>query len=134
MGGGAEAAILFADVHPPSASNPKPVKAVLRVKAKILLSVRRALRHGERSAFSSFHFDNSQLAANPVGDELNVAALFGLFEHRRIGDREHHGHPWHVEVRQRTMLDRDLLRLGVDLLNGALGTFWDSFSSVVYRA
>ncbi len=41
----------------------------------------------------------------------------------RVLDAGHHGHRRHVEVLQVFLLDGDLLRLGVDLVDDALGEF-----------
>jgi hypothetical protein len=47
-----------------------------------------------------------------------ITSLHALKESRILG-AEHHRHGVHVEVRDRTMIERDLARTCIDLLDGA---------------
>ena len=74
-----------------------------------------------RRCCALFQLDDRHLPPETVGDELDFAALGDLLEHRFVGDVEHHRHRRHVEVGQFLVLHGDLLLLGIDLGNLALG-------------
>src|SRR5262249_56855161 len=67
-------------------------------------------------SLSLFDLRHRDLAFDTIGVEFDLVADFHLLEHGRILDAEDHGHPLvHVELFDRTVLERDFARGFVDL-------------------
>src|SRR5262249_61825523 len=78
-----------------------------------------ACRWDRRVVFPSlslFDLRHRDLAFDTIGVEFDLVADFHLLEHGRILDAEDHGHPLvHLELFDRTVLERDFARGFVDL-------------------
>src|SRR6266849_3201333 len=67
-----------------------------------------------RRLFACLYFRNGERPSDLFGAKSDLVPFLKPVEHRQVLHSKHHGHGWHVEVLQRTVLDRDLARAFVD--------------------